>query len=106
MEIARALAGEPRAILMDEPAAGIGVDGIRPLGKLIREVNDRGIAVLLVEHYVGLALSLCDRALVLDRGSVLAEGTPEEIRSDARVIQAYLGTRNGHHGADEKVESP
>jgi branched-chain amino acid transport system ATP-binding protein len=94
MEIARALADEPRVVLMDEPAAGIGAGGLQPLRDLIKGVNEQGIAVLLVEHYVGLALSLCDRAMVLDRGKVLAVGTPDEIRNDERVIAAYLGTRN------------
>jgi branched-chain amino acid transport system ATP-binding protein len=93
MEIARALADEPDLLLMDEPAAGIGAGGIKPLGELIRAVHERGTAVLLVEHYVGLALSLCDRALVLDQGRVLAIGTAEKIRNDERVIAAYLGTR-------------
>jgi ABC-type branched-subunit amino acid transport system ATPase component len=94
MEIARALADDPRVVLMDEPAAGIGAGGLQPLRDLIKGVSDRGIAVLLVEHYVGLALSLCDRAMVLDRGKVLAVGTPEEVRQDQRVIAAYLGTRS------------
>jgi ABC-type branched-subunit amino acid transport system ATPase component len=93
MEIARALADEPDLLLMDEPAAGIGAGGIKPLGQLIQAVHERGTAVLLVEHYVGLALSLCDRAMVLDQGRVLAIGTAEEIRKDERVIAAYLGTR-------------
>ena len=93
LEIARAMADEPSVVLLDEPAAGIGADGIRPLGNLIRAIQARGVAVLLVEHNVGLALSLCDRALVLESGRVLAEGTPEAIRQDERVIAAYLGTR-------------
>ena len=93
MEIARALADEPDLLLMDEPAAGIGAGGLQPLGQLIKAVHERGTAVLLVEHYVGLALSLCDRALVLDQGKVLALGTSDVIRKDERVIAAYLGTR-------------
>ena len=93
MEIARALADDPDLLLMDEPAAGIGAGGLQPLGRLIRDVHERGTAVLLVEHYVGLALSLCDRAMVLDQGRVLALGTPDAIRTDERVVAAYLGTR-------------
>ena len=98
MEIARALAGKPDLILMDEPAAGIGTDGMQPLKKLIAAIHKRGIAVLLVEHHIGLALSLCDRAIVLESGSVLAEGTPANIRSDQRVIDAYLGTKRPNAG--------
>lgn len=93
LEIARALAGEPSVVLLDEPAAGIGADGMRPLAHLIGSIHARGIAVVLVEHYVGLALSLCDRAIVLESGRTLAEGSADEIRGDERVIAAYLGTR-------------
>ena len=91
LEIARALAGNPRLLMLDEPAAGIGADGMHDLGELIRSVRESGITVLLVEHYVGFALSLCDRVVVLDMGAKIAEGTPDEIRSDERVINAYLG---------------
>lgn len=100
MEIARALAGQPEMILMDEPAAGIGTDGIAPLKKLIGAIHARGIAVLLVEHHIGLALSLCDRAIVLEGGAVLAEGPPGAIRKDPRVIEAYLGPDRGKEAAD------
>ncbi len=91
LEIARALASEPTVLLLDEPAAGIGVDGLRPLAELIRGVHQRGLTVLLVEHYVGFALSLADRVIVLDEGILIAEGTPEQVRNDERVITAYLG---------------
>jgi branched-chain amino acid transport system ATP-binding protein len=91
LEIARALASEPTLLLLDEPAAGIGVDGLRPLADLIRDVHQRGLTVLLVEHYVGFALSLSDRVIVLDEGVLIAEGTPEQVRNDERVITAYLG---------------
>lgn len=95
LEIARALAGEPRVLMLDEPAAGIGADGMHDLGKLITSVREQGITVLLVEHYVGFALSLCDRAVVLDMGTKIAEGTPAQIRGDERVINAYLGRSGG-----------
>lgn len=91
LEIARALAGKPDVLLLDEPAAGIGADGMRSLAALIRTVSERGLTVLLVEHYVGLALSLADRVVVLDEGRLIANGTPAEIRNDERVISAYLG---------------
>ncbi|MGI8827585.1 MAG: ABC transporter ATP-binding protein [Chloroflexota bacterium] len=92
LEIARALATEPQVLLLDEPAAGIGIDGIRPLAHLIREIRRRGLTVLLVEHHIGFALSLSDRIVVLDGGRKIAEGEPETIRNDQRVIDAYLGT--------------
>lgn len=95
LEIARALAGEPRVLMLDEPAAGIGSDGMHDLGELITSVREQGITVLLVEHYVGFALSLCDRAVVLDMGTKIAEGTPDQIRGDERVINAYLGRSGG-----------
>jgi len=92
LEIARALAGDPTLLLLDEPAAGIGADGIRPLAELIRAIRKHGTTILLVEHYVGFALSLADKVVVLDEGRKLAEGDPEVVRRDPRVIAAYLGT--------------
>ena len=91
LELARALAGRPRLLLLDEPAAGIGADGMRPLARLIEETRARGVTILLVEHHVGFALSLCDRAVVLDAGRVIAQGTPEAVRNDPAVVAAYLG---------------
>ena len=91
LEIARALAAEPRLLLLDEPAAGIGADGIRPLAQLIAATREHGVTVLLVEHHVGFALSLCDRVVVLDEGQVIADGAPDVVRRDTRVVNAYLG---------------
>ncbi len=91
LEIARALAGKPSLLLLDEPAAGIGADGIGELAELIRSVHRRGLTVMLVEHYVGLALSLSDRIFVLDEGKMIAQGKPDQVRNDERVIAAYLG---------------
>ena len=91
LEIARALAGNPRVLMLDEPAAGIGADGMQDLGELIRSVREQGVTVMLVEHYVGFALALCERVIVLDMGKKIAEGTPDEIRGNERVINAYLG---------------
>lgn len=101
MELARALAAEPRLLLLDEPAAGIGADQIRPLSRLIHGTRERGLTVLLVEHHVGFALSLCDRAVVLDEGRVIAEGAPDAIRADQRVINAYLGRMASSEGRPE-----
>lgn len=96
LELARALVGRPRLLLLDEPAAGIGADGFRALGDVIRRARDWNVTVLLVEHHVGFALSLCDRAVVLDAGQIIADGSPAAIRSDERVIDAYLGHGRRH----------
>lgn len=91
LEIARALASKPRLLMMDEPAAGLNDTETMELSALIRRICDSGVTVLLVEHNMGLVMQVSDRTLVLDYGSRLAEGTPEEIRNDQRVIKAYLG---------------
>ncbi|HEY2166593.1 MAG TPA: ATP-binding cassette domain-containing protein, partial [Jatrophihabitantaceae bacterium] len=91
--IARSVANSPSVLLLDEPAAGLDDTEADELAALIRHLADEwGIAVLLVEHKVDLILSVSDRITVLDRGSILASGTPEEIRNDPAVIDAYLGT--------------
>lgn len=90
--IARAIANGPSVIMLDEPAAGLDETESRELATLIRRLADeRGMAVLLVEHDVGLVMSTCDRIVVLNFGSVIASGTPDEIRSHAEVRAAYLG---------------
>jgi sulfate-transporting ATPase len=90
--IARSVANSPSVLLLDEPAAGLDDTEADELAALIRHLADEwGIAVLLVEHKVDLILSVSDRITVLDRGSILASGTPEEIRNDPAVIDAYLG---------------
>ena len=90
--IARAVAAGPSVLLLDEPAAGLGDRETDELGRLVRHLADEwGLAVLMVEHDVGLVLRVCDRVTVLDEGMNLASGTPDEIRHDARVIAAYLG---------------
>ncbi len=91
LEIARALASRPRLLMMDEPAAGLNDTETVELRALIRRICDAGITVLLVEHNMGLVMQVSDRILVLDYGSRLAEGSPEQIRSDPKVIEAYLG---------------
>jgi branched-chain amino acid transport system ATP-binding protein len=91
LEIARALAVQPRLLLMDEPAAGLNDTETLEMRKLIRRICDSGITVLLVEHNMGLVMQVSDRVLVLDYGSRLAEGTPVQIQNDRRVIEAYLG---------------
>jgi sulfate-transporting ATPase len=90
--IARAVANLPSVLLLDEPAAGLDDTEAEELATLIRHLADEwGIAVLLVEHRLDMILSVCDRITVLDRGSILASGTPDDIRNDAAVVDAYLG---------------
>jgi sulfate-transporting ATPase len=93
LAIARALAGSPRILMLDEPAAGLGTDERAELRRLVRHLaEDWGIAVLIIEHDVDLVLGVSDRVLALDFGRTIAEGTPAQIRDDAAVIAAYLGT--------------
>ena len=89
--VGRALVMRPKILLLDEPAAGLSTTESRRLGAVIRDVAASGIGVLLVEHDTALVLSISDRIYVLDRGSLLAEGTPAEVRRNERVIAAYLG---------------
>ena len=91
LEIARALAGEPRAILFDEPAAGLTPAELDRLAEIIRGIAKRGIAVLLIEHDMRFLLPLANRVVVLNFGARIAQGTPQEVRADRAVMDAYLG---------------
>jgi len=91
LEIARALASKPKMILLDEPAAGLNDTETKEMRELIRRICDSGITVLLVEHNMELVMNVSDQILVLNFGSLLAQGTPEQIRENPAVIQAYLG---------------
>jgi branched-chain amino acid transport system ATP-binding protein len=91
LEIARALAVEPKVILMDEPAAGLNNQETLELSQLIKRIRDTGITVALVEHDMELVMEICDRIVVLNLGRKLAEGTPREIQENEEVIAAYLG---------------
>jgi branched-chain amino acid transport system ATP-binding protein len=101
LEIARALASEPAVLLLDEPAAGCNPVETQEIDRVIRSIVKDGITVVLVEHDMRLVMNISDRVHVLARGRTLAEGTPEQVRSNGEVVEAYLGV----HGSQEAAHA-
>ncbi|HTJ66416.1 MAG TPA: ABC transporter ATP-binding protein [Actinospica sp.] len=104
VELAMVLAQDPRLVLLDEPAGGINPLLITQIGERIRELNQRGVTFLVVEHNMEFVMGLCDVVWVMERGTSIAHGEPEQVRNDPRVLDAYLGGALDEDGSESESE--